>query len=226
MDKLCPSCENSFSRISNHWRQSDCEYPELNQSRVETITGLLMSDAWLLRNGKHSALSIENTNPRFMEHLKNKFSIFSNNIAVSREAQKNNENLAEQFGGKPQDYDANTIYNLTFVSHPVFDEFESWYEGGEKSYPEGLTLTPTIAKYWYAGDGGLYVSDRKRPIAEIACTNEQHRGNYLVELFEEVGLDVTMAGHKIRFGVNETEEFLEWLGEPVPGFEYKWKPKA
>jgi hypothetical protein len=180
-----------------------------------------MSDAWLHRQGKHNSLAMENTNPDFLDHLQEKFGILANGIAVSRKAQENNENLAKQFGGEPEDYDADGIYNLTFVSHPFFDNFESWYTNDGKVWPEDIELTKESFRYWYAGDGNLYKADDKRPIIEIACSNEIAREDFITSLFEGIQVSPSFAGHKIRFGVDESEFLLNWC-EVVPGFEYKW----
>lgn len=220
--KTCPSCYEKYTNISNHWLQSDCEFPDLGFEKYETVKGLLMSDAWLLRQGNNNGLALENTSREFIEHLQDKFGILTNKMGVSASAEENNKNLASQFGGKPQDYDADKIYNLTFVSHPTFNEFESWYTENGKRWPDDLFLSPTALKYWYAGDGNLYKAPDKRPIAEIACSNEIDREDYITELFSDFPVEPSFAGHKIRFGVDDTEVFLEIVGEPVPGFEYKW----
>lgn len=56
----------------------------------------------------------------------------------------------------------------------------------------------------------------------IKCTNEAPRSEQLVELFADAGFDVRYTTDKIVFKRSETPEFLDWMGDPPPGFEYKW----
>lgn len=44
-------------------------------------------------------------------------------------------------------------------------------------------------------------------------------------LFEDTPFNPSfnkIGGGGLQFTREESTEFLEWLGEPVPGYEYKW----
>ncbi len=75
---------------------------------------------------------------------------------------------------------------------------------------------------WYACDGYLDVQEYGQPRAAIRIRNRDERQDFLLNLFEEVDLSPTYNRETIRFGVEGTRSFLDWMGNPPPGFEYKW----
>jgi hypothetical protein len=121
----------------------------------------------------------------------------------------------------PYEYNSNpnTYYRTHTVSHPFFtDMYSRWYPDGEKQFPDDLELNPTQLKYWYAGDGTLSTQN-KRPFARISTSNESHRAEWLISLLPT---NATYSGNYINIPTEETNEFLEWIGDPLPGYEYKW----
>jgi hypothetical protein len=108
-------------------------------------------------------------------------------------------------------------------THPYFNELRQWYESGKKRFPDDLSLTPQLTKLWYASDGYLDVGQWGRPRLEIKARNENDRTEFLLDLFREHGFDPLYIRNEIRFTCDETEQLIEWMGEPPPGFEYKWE---
>ena len=47
------------------------------------------------------------------------------------------------------------MYTLWSRPHPFFTELRGGYRTGQKRFPHGLKLTPTITKLWYASMGTL-----------------------------------------------------------------------
>jgi hypothetical protein len=93
-----------------------------------------------------------------------------------------------------------------------------WYSSGEKRFPDDLELDPIAVKYWYAGDGRL-ATHNVNPFSRIATRNEADRSEWLIELLP---VDATFSSNYINIPTDQTPEFLNWLGEAVPGYEYKW----
>jgi hypothetical protein len=118
-------------------------------------------------------------------------------------------------------HDVHTVWSRT---NPYFDDTRTrWYTEEGKRFPENLSLTPTLAKFWYASDGYLDVGRWGRPRVEIKSRNERTRADFLVNLFEEHGFSPQYRRHELRFTCDDTERLIEWMGDPVPGFEYKWE---
>jgi hypothetical protein len=116
------------------------------------------------------------------------------------------------------------IWGLNFRSAPYLHEYYDWYNSGQKRFPENLSLNPTIAKMWYVCDGGItrHGNENCRDRVQFSVSNEDDREDYLCGLFNEHGFDPTLSHHLLRFGVDDSEKILEWMGDPLPGFEYKW----
>jgi len=87
---------------------------------------------------------------------------------------------------------------------------------------DGWDLTRPIARIWYACDGGLeWPGDSDRPRAVWTITNDDKRAACAQQLRER-GHGVMVWDRRVALCFNETESFLEWIGEPTPGSEYKW----
>jgi len=64
-----------------------------------------------------------------------------------------------------------------------------------------------------------------RAEAYVCTVNEINREEYLIGLFEDIGLEPRISGHMVWFSPGDSNELLRWMGKPPPGFEYKWKNK-
>ncbi|WP_225308183.1 hypothetical protein [Haloarcula sp. CBA1131] len=87
---------------------------------------------------------------------------------------------------------------------------------------EGWDLTHPIARLWYACDGGLeWPGDSDRPRAQWTITDDDKRATCAQQLREQ-GHGIMVWDRRVALSFDETEAFLEWLGEPMPSSEYKW----
>jgi len=66
----------------------------------------------------------------------------------------------------------------------------------------------------------------------IACAKEGSNEDKIRKIFSRSGHPVSRVYHyerdgrkddfQLHFNASETEDLFEYMGEPVPGFEYKW----
>lgn len=206
----CPNCNTEYanSGIGLHWNRSSCPYPEPTKHQHEVLTGLLMGDATC---GKY-----QGDNP------KGKISMIKESFIAW---------LADFFGplvgsiSKSEYTDGDgKIWTVGFRSAPYLKEYVEWYNSGQKRFPENLTLTPTIAKMWYVCDGGICKGEKKKwNRVQFSVSNEEDRGDYLCNLFKEHGFEPTLTHHTLRFNRDESKRLLKWMGDPLPGFGYKWE---
>jgi hypothetical protein len=189
-----------------------------------------MGDGWVSEpNGSnnHAVLEVASITPEFLSHLHESTFPFSTEPTFYRSG----EEVAESAAAAGQNADAeqtNDQYHIRSRAHPFFGELRGWYDEGEKRFPEDLNLTPTIAKYWFAGDGlvgwshGEW-SDEEYGHISFAASNEIDRYGYLCGLFDGLDVSPVADGHKLRFNCEDSQKILDWMGDPVPGFEYKWE---
>lgn len=222
----CPGCGSEFTNkgIGHHWRQSNCSQPEITSYQEDLVTGLLMGDGCIESRKSGSILYLGMINKPFLDWVDDQFGLLSTGVK-KRDTAAESAERARKSGFRPSAKSENyhDVYMMRTRTLSDLDEFRGWYSTGQKVFPD-VELTPTIAKMWYCTDGGLAASKLGRNQAQIRCRNESERIGYLVKMFNDVGFNPTVTNNDTRlcFDSNETEEFLNWMGDPAPGFEYKW----
>jgi len=197
MKDRCSDCGRTFSRVGNHWSQSDCSYHGLSSKQKEVITGILMGDGHINRGGKNPYLSVEMKSPNYLEYVSSMFPWISTGI-IDRE---------------------DGIYRFDTRSVCALTEFAEWYSSGKKIFPENIDLTPIVLKHWYVCDGGL---GGNGPYPMIAVTNEIDNKQKIECYFDSIGIDIRWKTHKLAVRAHDVDSFFDYIGEPLPGFRYKW----
>jgi len=230
MTEICPECDEEFERLGYHWRFSPDHRPDFTEEQYDIISGILMGDAWLDRQPKNPYIEIFNTNKKYLEYLSEKFGILSQDVKLKntseelleRDSKKNNRfSTSEDSERKP-------VYRLRSKCHPNLSVYRSWYKNKQKRFAR-VVLSPTVFKHWYFCDG-TYVEDSHR--LKIALSNEGDRKQFVEELFISAGLpepsweQAERKDGSMRYGIwfrqDETDNLFKYMGEPCPGFEYKW----
>lgn len=201
----CHDCGGLFLNIGHHISNSSCNFYNISDHEKNMYIGILMGDGSIVQREitPHFVVSMSGgSGDEFTKWLQEQITITSKRI----EKRLDNSNHK-------------TVYSLRTHSHEYFNNLAEWYNSGRKLYPNKLSLTPTILKMWYVSDGSLSNSG---PI--FTCWNESHRKDFLLSLFEDIGLSVTWqsANNDIYIRKESQDNFFEYIGEPVPGFEYKW----
>jgi len=192
-------------------------------TRVEMLTGILMGDGTVDRSGTNPRLKIEMTNKAYLNYVDNLLGNMSTGVRLVQTSEESAERMrSTEFRPNADSQNYSDVYRLTTRRHPSFVKFSNWYNSGEKIIPK-LELTPTILKNWYVCDGHLDKRDNSRPSVIFGITNEYERSDKLEQMFIEQGIDAnTTKSKNLRIGVDHTEKFFEFIGEPVDGFKYKW----
>lgn len=220
----CLQCGNRFTNISTHWAMSSsCDYPSLSEEQLEVLTGILIGDGSLDRSGANCRIKIEMINEKYLKYVDSVLGNLSNGVSKTITAEENAKKMRES-GFRPNANSDNysDVYKLTTKRHPEFNNLESWYGSNGKVIPK-MELTPTILKHWYVCDGHLIQRDESRPRVAIGITNEYKHSNKLEQMFIEQGIDANATKSKnLDIGVDHTEKFFDFIGEPIDGFKYKW----
>lgn len=196
----CSSCGNYYVKIGKHKSQSTCDYNSLTERDENIIKGIVLSDGHIARRNDNMYLDLTMKNERFLHWLSDQLSL------VCRVKSKDK------------------YYRLTTLSHPSMSKFNWMEDNNKKKFPDELSLNSTIVKMWYCGDGGLQWSKHSaNGLASISCQAQIHREDYLVKLFDDIGLNPTINGPALLFSVGDTNKLLDIMGDPPPGFEYKWE---
>ena len=218
----CLSCEQEISRITTHWAQSNCGYPELSERQKKICIGLAMGDADILRQGGNPALRLRMTNLEFLKWLKDEFGPLATDISLEQTAEEALEHNKEQdYVTVHKDSAYKDLHRIIIRSNPWFENLAEWYDTGEKMWPTDISFEPLTVKMWYVCDG-WYDSANGRPA--IRANNESDRLYEHIGRFKQIGLEPHKQSDRdvIRFNKSKAHAFFEFIGGSVPGFEYKW----
>lgn len=112
-------------------------------------------------------------------------------------------------------------YKLNTIRAPCFTQLRGKWYANKKRFPE-INVSPLIMKMWYIGDGHL-TDVEHRPSIAIGCSNEYDRQQMISSLFNEIGVSPSFYSESAWLSADETEQFLDYIGDPVAGFEHKWR---
>lgn len=206
-EHACPNGCGTYQRLSRHWSGPNCAFPTLEARQREVVEGLLLAGATIAGNGPNKHLVVGTTNATLAEWLADELDWLTHSI-------------------RERDGDGNRHleYRVRTHAHVTLSRYESWTEVN-RAPPADYTLTPPVARVWYALAGGLqwhgeYDSQRGLTFSAL----EADRSAWITRLLAGVGLEPTQVDRRVQLPPTKADRFLKWIGDPVPGVEYKWAP--
>lgn len=182
-----------------------------------------MGDGCISARKTSPLLDVPMTNEAFLDYLDSLFGKLSCGVSMYLTSEEHRQKAIESdYQTVTEESEFKPMYRLRTRSHPWFQNLADWYKSGEKRYPTDLTLNKRQAKMWYVCDGGLQVREDCADRAQITAANEYDRPELLVSLLDGCPVTPTFSTDRLVFSVEDTPVFLDWLGEPSPGFDYKW----
>ena len=130
------------------------------------------------------------------------------------------------------DCNRNEIHNIQSKSdHALVPYWERWYNGVKKHVPPDFILTPTVARYWFYGDGSSSAYKDGKKVNICFCTNSftQKDCEHLCSMWETLGIHFypakTPTGPVLTLGIaDDIRSFFDYMGEPeLSCFSYKRK---
>lgn len=209
---ICPSCGNDWESVGQHISLSQCEWPEIENDDLDIIVGALLGDGTIMDSPWNCQYSIGSINRDYLVFLQEELSNWLTNSIFLDSSCHNYDNHSE-------------YYKLTLRKHSIFNEMrKKWYKNGKKSFPDDLYINSTRLTHWYVTDGSL---ERRRgnarPRAKICNTLEEDDPSTIINLFEDIGIECRYHQYgTFRMNPDATEELFDYMGEPLPGFGYKW----
>lgn len=228
MSDTCPICGLERQMLARHWNSNKCTFPEFTSRQKNVLTGLVMGDAYVnRRKGRLPRLRMETTNPEYLTYLDDLFGPLSTGEPSLR---RTSEELSKRDTiPRFDNSEYKDQYDWGTRSHPELSSWAEWYKNGKKTWPENISLTPTTLKHWYCGDGSFH---KDHYTITIYLSNEADSKQKVDRYFTRVGLpsprwykrerrDGSIAA-EIGFNKDESAELIEYMGESIPGFDYKW----
>lgn len=217
----CPECGEYFVDMGSHWRYHPSHRPQLTDEEHQVIVGLLMGDGSLKQTGETSRVRINCVEERYIDWLKD---FFGPKVGYKFDIPIDKENHKDQYG-------------ISTRSFPELTQYNDWYSTGKKVYPEDIELEPLVLKTWFVGDGSLGVMDRVRTGLILSCSNESENPSKVKELFSDIDVEPKVIveeseyhsnGRTMRifFSPDDTSYLFDYMGDAVPGYEYKFHELA
>lgn len=186
-----------------------------------------MSDGWVEANSNKdkARVRIESSNLEYLEWIKQELS----NYLFSSLSKKSSKGDEKEYNGVTIRNNSDT-HQLDTIYHPELLDYHKWYTVDGKCWPKNLKLTPLVLKNLYCGDGSWNNVGSNNHI-QIAMSNEREEVEKVRAMFERVGLSISNFNIQERSNSfvcdaqptkSESEKMWEYMGEPLPGFEYKW----
>lgn len=208
----------------------------MNPKQKRIITGLMMGDGCINHSNDNRFLIVNMIAKEYLNYVDSQLGVLSTAVSM-RETASESATRSRKRGFSPnaEECDYSDIYTLQSRSHPELDEFVDWYSSGEKVWPEKIKLTPTTLKHWYCGDG-MWNNTQGNNRIEFGVSNERNNTDKVDSYFNKVGLpepsnysesvrdDGSINCH-MQFTVQDSKKLWKYMGEPLPGFGYKWPDK-
>lgn len=201
----CYSCGTEYINIGRHWSDGACDHPPISNRQHEIITGLLLGDGYINRDDANPRLIVETVCEPFMQWIDAELGILTTGVR-----EQNRKTLSDS-----------SVYRVLSRRHPGLNEYADWYSSGKKELPTDIELTQLTGNVWYCCDGHLESYGQNHGIT-LAAGKKISQRELVLQLLADKGIHPRFDGHGLRFNVAEAAKFLEWIGDPLPGFEHKW----
>jgi hypothetical protein len=232
----CHQCSGEYKSIGLHWAKSDCDYPELSNFQGDVLTGLLLGDGSINSNngdGCNPRMECSMVTKEYLDYLNSDvFPILGTGVTLTRTAEESFEQIkSRDFRTYTDSSNYSDVYRFRTRKLPELKKFLSWYDSGEKVFPENIELSPTVLKHWYCGDGHYRGAGGSKYIT-INVSNEVNNKQKIESMFSNIGLPVHSWNisersdgsvvASIYFSTYTTDDFFDYIGDSLPGFGYKW----
>jgi len=207
---ICPGCGDAYERAASHWSNSACGYPEISAEQRAVLDGLMLGGANVDGQGSNRHLLASTTSPLLAEWTAEQLDWLHHGTRTDHGA------------GDHQD-----VYRVRTPAHPAINRYERWGDGETRAPPDNYDLTPLAGRVWWAYAGGLqwqgeYNSQRT---ATISALNDD-RGAWVQHILSTAGIDATRVGKRVQWHGQQLRDWLDWIGDPVPGAEHKWATRV
>lgn len=222
----CPSCRAEYDRLGQHWSMS-CGYPDVPEGMRYIFSGLLMGDGHVPdRKSGNTQMRIRMVNRDFLHWLDNKLSWISSGVRLVKSAEEAASDMRDR-GYRPNAESENysNVYELNTRTHPYFTALRnSWYTPDKRFSENIVPHNPTTYKMWYVTDGGLCKREDRNPYVYFRMDSNRHFAKTISRRLSNIGVESNVRdnGNVLAITTGSTPDFLEYIGKPPKGFEYKW----
>jgi len=215
MTDTCPTCGDEYERLGNHWQYNADHRHKLTDRQHEIVRGLVLGDGFIDHMSQNAALRVHSTNRAFLGWVSDQFPVLTNGVHTSKTAEELVEqNTRSNYVATPtEDAEYSDLYGLTTNTHPEIADYDN--------DPTCISsLSAQSLRVYYVCDGTFANTGSTRRCQFSVSDDTSCR--HVASLVSDCGFDVTVSSGNFYVKQTQTDEFLDWLGDPLPNFEYKW----
>jgi len=222
----CPKCGKNLERLGQHWSMS-CSYPKINSRRRLILSGLLMGDGHIpeSKDGE-TQMRIRLINDEFLSWLDDELSWLSCGVRFVKSAEESAKSMRDsEFRPDANSDDYSDVYEMNTRTHPYFTALrESWYTPDKRFTKQIIPDNKLTYKMWYVTDGGMCKRENRNPYPYFRMDSNRNFAKVISRRLSNKGIEsnVRDGGNVVAVSTNSTDDFLDFIGEPPAGFEYKW----
>jgi hypothetical protein len=202
----CPVCGETKDRLSRHW--SYCEFPDVTDGLRALLTGILLGGGSLQGHGENTQhLLVQTTSRDLAEWLFGELGWLAHSLR------------RETFDGEHD-----PIYHVRTHAHSYLRRLrDDWYRDGTKRLRTAVALSPRAGRAWWALAGGLeWTGDYDSQVRGTFSAKADSRAAAIITLLERRGYEPRRLNRRVVLYGDDLRGWLDWIGGPVPGVEYKW----
>jgi ribosomal protein S27AE len=208
---ICPACGDAYERVASHWSNSACGYPQISVRQRAVLDGLVLGGANVDGQGSNRHLLASTTSESLAEWTADQLDWLHHGTRTDHDDAADHQDVCR----------------VRTPAHPAINRYERWGDGETRAPPDDYELTPLAGRVWWAYAGGLqwqgdYDSQRTATISAL----DDDRGAWVQRVLATAGIDATRTGKRVQWHGQQLRDWLDWIGDPVPGAEHKWATRV
>jgi len=222
---VCDSCGEEKKYMYQHWKNGSCSAN--NIQNPDAYIGMLMGDGSCIYKSGNPVFTVSSVRKEFIDFLVDNFDMFTSTYSYHPSERGRSNGFANSDN-------SNRLYVATTRAHPFFDKLGDWfYSSGKKRFPEDIKISPDVLRYWYVGDGMLKWHKRKIAYPTLTTRSESDRLDWIESIIVDAtgarsshSYDARNNNGSSKISITDQESFFDYVGDPLPGFEYKWERES
>jgi hypothetical protein len=216
-DHVCPTCNGRFDRLGVHWDQNGTHGPPPVPPSLRTaIDGALLAGAYLKAGGDNSVerIHLASASRPYLKWAADHLSWLSRTVST---IQTPEEAMEGRSASTEHVSNANAVYELTTVSHPLFATLKDRLEtDAESVYAEidrtSLTVAFLVGRHGRLAEDGseLYVSTERVPAPDSVLT----------DLLSPWSPTLSQTGQpgRVHIPASAIDDLLDYVADDIPPF--------
>lgn len=188
-----------------HWSKS-CNPPQFTEEQLSIVDGLIAGGSDVSNPGSNFRVRVSDQNQEFLNWLSEELGVH-----------------ATEVNHRSDGTHGIAVRATTVTSHTV----ERWtHDGDDFDWPLALDINPLNVNLWYSRNGHIHFDEEGSP--QYVILSARRLGNRIEEVRRQLSKKgfpankVEPDSSSTQLRISNVEGFLEWIGPPPVGVEWKW----